>query len=110
MDEIKPEFHPLSAPQAKALKAKAAAMPNPKAEEAADKFETMLAQQLVHSMQSSLNGGSMFGEGVAGDVYNGLAEWELARVLSHNAHFGIKEQLLKQMPKAEVPSHEVSQK
>lgn len=71
------------------------------AESAAEQFETMMAQQLVKSMQSSLDGGNMFGSGTAGDIYNGLAEWELARVLAKSANFGLKEQILRQLPKQE---------
>jgi Rod binding domain-containing protein len=72
-----------------------------KAESAAGQFETIMALQLVRSMQSSLENGNMFGAGVAGDVYNGLAEWELANVLAKSAHFGLKEQILRQLPKQE---------
>jgi len=68
------------------------------AETAAQQFETLMALQLVKSMQSSLDGGSMLGGSVAGDAYNGLAEWELARVLAKSAHFRLKEQILRQLP------------
>jgi len=71
------------------------------AESAAEQFETLMALQMVKSMQSSLDNGSMLGGGVAGDAYNGLAEWELARVLAKSAHFGLKEQILRQLPKEE---------
>jgi Rod binding domain-containing protein len=73
------------------------------AETAAEQFETLMALQMVQSMQHSLESGSMFGSGVSGDVYNGLAEWELARVLAKSAHFGLKEQILRQLPKEEKP-------
>jgi Rod binding domain-containing protein len=69
--------------------------------EAAEQFETMMALQMVRSMQSSLESGGMFGSGVSGDIYNGLAEWQLAQTLAKGAHFGLKEQILRQLPKAE---------
>jgi Rod binding domain-containing protein len=68
---------------------------------AAEQFETMMAQQLLKSMEQGLPGGNLVGEGVAGDIYNGMAEWELAKVLARNAHFGLKEQILRQLPKGE---------
>lgn len=71
------------------------------AQEAAEQFEILMAQQMVRSMQSSLEAGSMFGGGTAGDIYNGLAEWQLAQTLAKNSHFGLKEQILQQLPKAE---------
>ncbi len=73
------------------------------AADAAEQFETMMSLQMVRGMQSSLEGGSLFGGGVSGDVYSGLAEWELARVLAHSASFGLKEQILRQLPKHEEP-------
>jgi len=72
------------------------------AEEAAGQFETLMALQMIRSMQSSLDGGNMFGGGVEGDIYSGLAEWQLAQILTKGSHFGLKEQILRQLPKAEV--------
>ncbi|MFZ5434394.1 MAG: hypothetical protein ACOZB3_11565 [Calditrichota bacterium] len=74
---------------------------------AAKQFEELLALQLVQTMEKSLEKGNMFGEGIAGDVYNGLTEWELARVLAKNTDFGIKENILRQIQNREDPSHEV---
>jgi Rod binding domain-containing protein len=71
------------------------------AEEAAGQFENLMALQMIRSMQSSLDDGNMFGGGVAGDVYSGLAEWQLAQILTKGSHFGLKEQILRQLPKAE---------
>ncbi|RPH95736.1 hypothetical protein EHM69_03375 [candidate division KSB1 bacterium] len=71
------------------------------AEQAAEQFETMLAQQMIRSMQSSLDNGNMFGAGTAGDIYNGLAEWELARIITRSGNLGVKEQILRQLPKEE---------
>ncbi|HEY3295774.1 MAG TPA: rod-binding protein [bacterium] len=72
------------------------------ADQAAEQFEIMMAQQMIKSMQSSLEGGSLFGGGVAGDIYSGLAEVQLAQTLTKGSHFGLKEQILRQLPKAEV--------
>jgi Rod binding domain-containing protein len=71
------------------------------AEDAAGQFENLMALQMVRSMQSSLDDGNLFGGGVAGDIYSGLAEWQLAQVLTKSAHFGLKEQILQHMPKTE---------
>ncbi len=72
-----------------------------KAEQAAEQFEIMMAQQMIQSMQSTLEEGSMFGGGVSGDIYNGLAEWQLAQTLAKSSHLGLKEQILRQLPKVE---------
>jgi Rod binding domain-containing protein len=84
---------PKNAPPGRKLRAQA--------ESAAEQFETLMALQMVKSMQSSLDNGSLMGGGVSGDIYNGLAEWELAKVLAKSAHFGLKEQILRQLPKEE---------
>jgi Rod binding domain-containing protein len=68
-----------------------------KLESAAAPFETMLALQLVQSMQKTLENGSLFGSSHAGQMYGSLGEWDLARLLSQSAHFGLKEQLLQQL-------------
>lgn len=88
-------------PQPNVKQADSTGVARKEAERAAEQFETLMALQLVRSMQSSLDGGNMFGAGVSGDIYNGLAEWELARILARDANFGIKQQLLTQLPKTE---------
>ena len=70
-----------------------------------DDFEALLALQLIRTMESSLNGGNMMGEGTAGDVYSGLTEWELARVMARSADFGIKNDILRQMQNREETDH-----
>jgi Rod binding domain-containing protein len=80
----------LHTPQAKSLKTQAAA--------AAGQFETMMMVQVVRSMESSLENGGLFGGGVAGDIYSGLTEWQLAQHLSRSGKLGVKEQILKQLP------------
>jgi Rod binding domain-containing protein len=77
------------------------------AEQAAEQFETLMALQMVRGMQSSLKGSSLFGDGVSGDVYSGLADWELARLLAKSGNLGLKEQILRQLPKEEDPGHEI---
>jgi|WetSurMetagenome_2_1015567.scaffolds.fasta_scaffold1202634_2 Rod binding domain-containing protein len=65
--------------------------------QAADQFETLMALQLVKSMQSSLDGGNLLGSGVAGDTYSSLTEWELARVLARGTPTGLKKTILQQL-------------
>lgn len=103
MEKINSHSNPLPLPPASPIKKNETSLQklHAQAEVAAGQFETMMAQQLIHSMQTSLESGSMFGGGVAGDIYNGLAEWELARVLAKSAHFGLKEQILRQLPNEE---------
>ena len=78
-----------------------------KVDQAAEQFEAMLALQMVRTMQKSLENGNMFGDSVAGDVYSGLTEWELARMVAKNANFGIKENILQQMKNREDSANEV---
>lgn len=91
----------LTAAQPVAVRPEQADAARKEAERAAEQFETLMALQMIRSMQSSLDGGNMFGTGVSGDIYNGLAEWELARILTRDADFGIKQQLLSQLPQTE---------
>ncbi len=76
-------------------------MEQTRAAEAAEKFEAVLALQMIRSMQTSLQSQSLFGDGPAGDVYGGLVEWELAQILARSADLGVKKQILEQMPKRE---------
>ena len=103
MEKINSQNSPMPLPPASPLKKNEtpAHKLRSQAESAAGQFETLMALQLVRSMQTSLESGNMFGSGVAGDVYNGLAEWQLANVLAKSAHFGLKEQILRQLPKEE---------
>jgi Rod binding domain-containing protein len=100
MDKLK-SVMPLKPPVAVKIKPDLKSQQVKQAEQAAKQFETMLALQMVRSMQSSLEGGNMFGPSQAGDVYNGMAEWELAKALTDHAHLGIREQILRQLPKTE---------
>jgi Rod binding domain-containing protein len=68
-----------------------------KAEQAAEQFEAMLALQLVQTMEKSLEHGSLLGGDATGQAFNSFGDWELARILARDAHFGIKEQVLQQI-------------
>jgi Rod binding domain-containing protein len=103
MEPIRPKALPLVAAELKPLKGPQAdsLRQNAEAVKAAEQFETMMTHELIKSMREGLPGGNLIGEGVVGDIYSGMAEWELARVLSHNAHLGLKDQILRQLPKGE---------
>jgi Rod binding domain-containing protein len=106
MDGIKKTALPLvpkTAPAADPHRTKVKNL-NKQAEEAAGQFETMMAVQMLRTMQSSLENGGMFGGGVAGDIYSGLTEWQLGQLLSHGGKLGIKEQILQQLPKSKDQS------
>jgi len=72
-------------------------------EKAAEDFESIFVMQMLKTMQSSLDGGSLFGDSNAGRVYGGLGEMELARTIAHSADFGIKQQLLDYVHQLETP-------
>ena len=103
MEKIQSRVFPLDTNKAVPLQdhAESARKLRAQAEQAAEQFETMLAQQMIRSMQSALDNGNMFGAGAAGDIYNGLAEWELARIMTRSGNLGVKEQILRQLPKEE---------
>jgi len=72
-------------------------------EKAAEAFETTLTLQMLQQMQKSLDGGTLFGGGVSGDIYSGLAEWELARILSRSVDFGVKDDILRRLEQQRGP-------
>ena len=94
---------PLHAPAR--IKTNAAAAEQRELNKVTDDFEALLALQLIRTMESSLKGGNMMGEGTAGDVYSGLTEWELARVMARSADFGIKNDILRQMQERKETDH-----
>lgn len=84
---------PLQPDTAKALRLRA--------KEAAEQFEAVLVLQMVRSMQSSLEGGSIFGSGREGQVYGSLGEWELAKAVARSSDLGVEEQLLDYIKQSE---------
>jgi Rod binding domain-containing protein len=108
---MKPIGHPPIPLQPKAVQPLAAKDATTKrhaeAVKAAEQFETMMAQQMLQSMQRSLDGGNLLGTGQAADIYSSLGEWELARMLSRDGHLGLKEQILRQLPNEEDKANEI---
>ncbi|MCB9365998.1 MAG: hypothetical protein H6506_04410 [Calditrichaeota bacterium] len=64
---------------------------------AVDGFETLFAHQMLESMQSDLEGGSIFGGGVEGNTLGAMAQWELAGKLADKLDLGIEKDLLAQL-------------
>ena len=58
---------------------KADANKQAKLEQAAEEFEAVLVHQLLQSMQTSLEHGSIFGGSNADRIYGGIGEMELAK-------------------------------
>ncbi|MBU0692353.1 hypothetical protein KKC97_12455 [bacterium] len=81
-----------------------------KLEQAAEEFEAVLVHQLLQSMQTSLEHGSIFGGSNADRIYGGIGEMELAKTIAKSADFGVKEQLLEYVQKMENHEHELKSK
>jgi len=101
MDKIAAHTMPLTSRGPAPLKPAPSIRDRAQAEDAAEQFEAVMALQMIRSMQSSLESGNLLGDGMTADVYNGLAEWELARMLARSTDLGIKEEILRQLPKEE---------
>ncbi len=61
--------------------------------QAVEGFETLLAHQLLESMQKDLEGSSLFGGGVEGNTIGAMAQWELAGKLAQGFDLGLERQL-----------------
>ena len=81
-----------------------------KVEHAAEEFEAILVQQMLQSMQTSLEGGSLFGKSNVDQIYGGMGEMELAKNIAKSADFGVKEKLLEHIQKMETQKNELQQK
>lgn len=81
-----------------------------KLEQAAEEFEAVLVHQLLQSMQTGLESGSIFGGGNANRIYGGIGEMELAKTIAKSADFGIKDQLLGYVQKMENHANELKSK
>ncbi len=81
-----------------------------KMEQAAEEFEAVLVHQLLQSMQSSLEHGSIFGGSNADRIYGGIGEMELAKTIAKTADFGVKDQLLEHVQKMENHGNELKSK
>lgn len=62
--------------------------------EAVEGFEAMLVQQVLSSMESDLEGGSIFGKGVEAGTLGAVGEWELAKSIASSLDLGIEKQIL----------------
>ncbi len=74
--------------------------------DAAQSFESLFVLELLHEMQKSLEGGSLFGTGIEGKTYGELIEWELAKRISAQSPLGIADALVKQLEPDSTPPSE----
>jgi Rod binding domain-containing protein len=110
---------PINQPQAFKLQQSPVARPDnlkseanrqAKLEQAAEEFEAVLVHQMLQSMQSSLEHGSIFGGSNADRIYGGIGEMELAKTIAKSADFGVKDQLLEYVQKMEKHGYELKSK
>jgi Rod binding domain-containing protein len=97
-------------PSIKAVNPQISVHPRQKVEQAAEEFETILVHQMLQSMQSSLEHGSLFGKSNVDQLYGGIGEMELAKNIAKSADFGVKEQLLEYIQKMETQRNELQSK
>ena len=62
-------------------------------------FEAIFIRQLMSTMRSSMTEGSMFGEGVAGDIYGDMFDTSIAEVMSENSTLGLSDMMYRNMVK-----------
>jgi Rod binding domain-containing protein len=97
-------------PSAKPVNNEPPAHSKQKAEQAAEDFEAILVHQMLQSMQSSLENGSLFGGSNVDQLYGGIGEMELAKNIAKSADFGVKEMLLEHIQKMETQTNELQSK
>jgi Rod binding domain-containing protein len=94
----------------KTIQPQASAQSRQKVEQAAEEFEAILVHQMLQSMQSSLENGSLFGGNNVDQLYGGIGEMELAKNIAKSSDFGVKEQLLEYIQKMETQRNELQPK
>ncbi|MBI5058335.1 hypothetical protein HZB60_00980 [candidate division KSB1 bacterium] len=99
-------LNPAAATAALTLKSDSAAAR--KTEQAAAQFESMMTLQLVRAMTTTMDGKSLLGNGVESEMFNSLAEWQLAEHVAKSAHFGIAKSILSQIAPPEPIRHETN--
>jgi Rod binding domain-containing protein len=97
-------------PPVKTISMQPSAHSRQKLEQAAEEFEAVLVQQMLQSMQSSLENGSLFGGKNVDQIYGGIGETELAKNIAKSADFGVKEKLLEYIQKMETQTNELQSK
>ena len=67
---------------------------------AAQNFEAIFIRKLLSTMRSTMSEGSMYGSGVAGDVYGDIVENAVADIMSERSVLGISDVLYRTMVKS----------
>ena len=67
---------------------------------AAQDFEAIFIRKLLSTMRSTMSEGSMYGSGVAGDVYGDIVENAVADIMSEKSVLGISDVLYRTMVKS----------
>ncbi len=67
---------------------------------AAQNFEAIFIRKLLSTMRSTMSEGSMYGSGIAGDVYGDIVENAMADIMSKRSVLGISETLYRTMVKS----------
>lgn len=67
---------------------------------AAQNFEAIFIRKLLSTMRSTMSEGSMYGSGVAGDIYGDIVENAVADIMSERSMLGISEVLYRTMVKS----------
>ncbi len=105
MKPLTPIATPLSSHSPAALKPEQNAVATKREEKAAAQFETMLMLQMVKEVTKTLENSSLFGTMPGASVYSGMADWQLAELLSQSAETGLKDAILRELQSKEKENH-----
>ncbi|MDQ7052447.1 MAG: transglycosylase SLT domain-containing protein [candidate division KSB1 bacterium] len=65
--------------------------------EAAERFEAIFANLLLKSLRESMTRSGLFGDGLRGEIYQGLLEEKLSEVLARRRQLGIADLIIRQL-------------
>ncbi len=79
------------------LRQKAESQDGEQLQEAAEKFEAIFANLILKSLRESMVRSGLFGEGLRGEIYQGLLEEKLSEVLARRRQLGIADLIIRQL-------------
>lgn len=71
--------------------------PSDRLREACEEFEAIFVRQLLKEMREALPEASLFGNGVAGQFYSELFDWEIAKSVSKSSSLGLADVVFEQL-------------
>ncbi|MFQ5754087.1 MAG: rod-binding protein, partial [bacterium] len=72
-----------------------------KLKKAAQDFEAIFVAQILHNMQRSISASSLFGEGIAGDIYKSMFDENMAQAIASKNGLHLSDIIIKSLQKTE---------